>query len=98
MEDIEIERRKDQKNVNEKVNIIWPWFNGNGNIGAKDRLNRLENIISGGEPCYAMKQLQEHMDWHREASGKRWEITLGLILIAATQIATIITVLLTRGG
>lgn len=79
----------------EMISIMWPWFNGNGNIGAKDRLQALENLANGKEETAAMKKITSHMDWHEKMSGRRWELYLGFALVIA---GNIITFLLSRAG
>ena len=78
----------------EKVNIIWPWFNGNGNIGAKDRLQSLEDMSNGKENCTAMTKINDHKAWHEKMSGRRWEIYVGFLLILIGQL---VSFLLSRG-
>lgn len=72
----------------EKINIMWPWFNGNGNIGAKKRLQDLEDLANGKEETAAMKEISKHLTWHEKMSGRRWELYVGFILIIVVQIIT----------
>jgi len=58
---------------------------GNGNKGANVRLDNIEDIINGNKECSAMKDIQKHMDWHDKMSGRRWEVTVGLILVVIGQ-------------
>jgi hypothetical protein len=70
-----------------KVNSLWSWFYGNGNLGAGERLRVLENVTSGKEgDTAAMKVLKTHLDWHDKMSGRRWELFVGLGLVLVTQI------------
>ena len=86
-----VEHRK----LTNRMNTLWPWFNGNGNIGAKDRLQKLEDLADGKEETAAMKQITNHLAWHEKMSGRRWELYLGFILVIA---GNIITFLLLKGG
>ncbi len=70
----------------EKMATIWPWFNGNGNVGAKDRLQKLENLAHGEGECTPMKKIQEHLTWHEKMSGRRWELYIGFIIVIVSQI------------
>ena len=74
----------------EKIDIMWPWFNGNGNRGAGNRLLALEDLANGKEKTAAMKEISKHLEWHEKMSGRRWELYIGFILIIVVQIITFI--------
>ena len=86
-----VENRK----IVDKINVMWPWFNGNGNIGAKDRLQSLEDLANGKEETASMKEISKHLEWHEKMSGRRWEVYVGFILVIA---GNVITFLLLKGG
>ncbi len=58
---------------------------GNGNKGANVRLDSIEDIINGNRECNAMKEIRKHMEWHEKMSGRRWEVTVGIILLIIGQ-------------
>ena len=69
---------------------------GNGNKGANVRIDNIEDIINGNKECSAMKEVHKHMEWHEKMSGRRWEVTVGLILVVAGQALSLF--LLIKGG
>jgi hypothetical protein len=69
-----------------KVNSLWSWFYGNGNLGAGERLRVLENVAGGKEDSAAMAVIKRHIKWHDKMSGRRWELFVGLGLVLVTQI------------
>lgn len=72
----------------EKIAVIWPWFNGNGNKGAGERLQALEDSVNGKENCFAMKEIHKHLEWHEKMSGRRWELYVGFALVIIAQVLT----------
>ena len=70
----------------EKIATMWPWFNGNGNIGAKDRLQTLENYSNGKEQCNVMKAVIKHDAWHEKMAGRRWELYVGFAVVVLAQV------------
>ena len=69
---------------------------GNGNIGVNKRLVKVEDMTNGTRECSTMKEVSKHLEWHEKMSNRRWEVTVGMILLVAGQILTI--VMMMKGG
>lgn len=76
----------DCKERHTKIDSMWSWFHTNGNKGAGERLQALEDVVNGKEPCRAMEEISEHKSWHEKMSGRRWELYIGFIIVIVAQI------------
>jgi len=92
MSEIE-ERRADCKERHIQLNKLWIWFKGNGNKGAGERLQNIENIINGKEPCNAMKKIDNHLNWHKENKKFMWGILIPLYVMLLTMFLQIVGVI-----
>jgi len=92
MSEIE-ERRADCKERHSKLDLLWIWFHGNGNKGSGERLQKVEDIINGKEPCNAMKKIDDHLNWHKESKKYMWGILVPLYVMLLTMFLQVIGVI-----
>jgi len=96
MSDATIERREECKIRHNRIDSLYNWFKGNGNLGAGERLINIENIVNGNKECNTMKELKKHIHEHEVISGRRWEVIIGILLLLAGQVFSIY--LMSKGG
>lgn len=92
MSDI-VERRAECKERHIKLNKMWIWFHGNGNIGAGKRLQNIENMINGKEDCRAMIEIKKHQDWHKESKKFMWGILVPVYIMLGAMFLQVIGVI-----
>lgn len=68
-------------NDSEKLAQLWPWFKGNGNKGAGERLRTLEDQANGNKDTATMKKLDAHLLTHKENHMFQWATMVPMYLI-----------------